>query len=117
MSVVFKPSAVGRFELYEKITSNSVLSVIESKEWSKVEIRFNKICLEASKKNIMVLVDAEESWIQNAIDDLVYDMMKKYNKNKAVVFNTLQAYRRDRLEYLTNLHNNSSGNFKGNLKL
>ena len=39
----------------------------------------------------MVLVDAEESWIQNAIDDLVYDMMKKYNKNKAVVFNTLQA--------------------------
>ncbi len=115
--IVFKPSAVGRFELYEKITSNTVLSEIESKEWSKVEIRFNKICLEASKKNIMVLVDAEESWIQTAIDELVTKMMKIYNSEKAVVFNTIQAYRKDRFDYLTKLHNDLNGSVKIGVKL
>ena len=115
--IVFKPSAVGRFSLYKKVSLKFDLDAKENNEWNRVVNRFNKICFEASKKNIMVLVDAEESWIQNAIDDLVYDMMKKYNKNKAVVFNTLQAYRRDRLEYLTNIHNNSSGNFKIGIKL
>ncbi len=115
--IVFKPSAVGRFELYEKITSNSVLSEIELKEWSKVEIRFNKICLEASKKDIMVLVDAEESWIQNAIDELVTKMMNIYNYEKAVVFNTIQAYRKDRFDYLTKLHNDLNGSVKIGVKL
>ena len=115
--IVFKPSAVGRFELYEKITSNSVLSETESREWSKVEIRFNKICLEASKKDIMVLVDAEESWIQTAIDELVTKMMNIYNSEKAVVFNTIQAYRKDRFDYLTKLHNDLKGSVKIGVKL
>ena len=115
--IVFKPSAVGRFELYEKITSNSVLSETESKEWSNVEIRFNKICLEASKKDIMVLVDAEESWIQTAIDELVTKMMNIYNSEKAIVFNTIQAYRKDRFEYLTKLHNDLKGSVKIGVKL
>ena len=115
--IVFKPSAVGRFELYEKITSNSVLSENESKEWSKVEIRFNKICLEASKKDIMVLVDAEESWIQTAIDELVTKMMNIYNSEKAVVFNTIQAYRKDRFDYLTKLHNDLKDSVKIGVKL
>ena len=94
--IVFKPSAVGRFSLYKKVSSKLDLDAEEENEWNRVENRFNKICLEASKTNIMVLVDAEESWIQNGIDELVYNMMKTYNKNKAIVFNTLQAYRRDR---------------------
>ena len=115
--IVFKPSAVGRFSLYKKVSSKLDLDAEEENEWNRVENRFNKICLEASKTNIMVLVDAEESWIQNAIDELVYKMMKTYNKNKAIVFNTLQAYRRDRFEYLTKLHNNSSGKFKIGVKL
>jgi proline dehydrogenase len=115
--IVFKPSAVGRFELYKKITSNTVLSDIESKEWSKVEIRFNKICLEASKKDIMVLVDAEESWIQTAIDELVTKMMNIYNSEKAVVFNTIQAYRKDRFDYLTKLYNDLNGSVKIGVKL
>ena len=115
--IVFKPSAVGRFELYEKITSNSLLSEIELKEWSKVEIRFNRICLEASKKDIMVLVDAEESWIQTAIDELVTKMMNIYNSEKAVVFNTIQAYRKDRFDYLTKLHNDLNGSVKIGVKL
>jgi len=115
--IVFKPSAVGRFSLYRKVSLKLDLDAKEKDEWNRVVNRFDKICLEASKTNIMVLVDAEESWIQNAIDDLVYNMMKKYNKNKVVVFNTLQAYRRDRLKYLKNIHNNSSGYFKIGIKL
>ena len=57
--------------------------------------------MEASKKDIMVLVDAEESWIQTAIDELVTKMMNIYNSKKVVVFNTIQAYRKDRFNYLT----------------
>ena len=115
--IVFKPSAVGRFDLYEKITSNKKLSENEIIEWSKVERRFNKICLEASKKDIMVLVDAEESWIQTAIDKLVTKMMNIYNSEKAVVFNTIQAYRKDRFDYLTKLHNDLNGSVKIGIKL
>ena len=115
--IVFKPSAVGRFDLYEKITSNKKLSENEIIEWSKVETRFNKICLEASKKDIMVLVDAEESWIQTAIDELVTKMMNIYNSKKVVVFNTIQAYRKDRFNYLTKLHNDLNGRAKIGVKL
>ena len=115
--IVFKPSAVGRSDLYEKITSNKKLSENEIIEWSKVERRFNKICLEASKKDIMVLVDAEESWIQTAIDKLVTKMMNIYNSEKAIVFNTIQAYRKDRFDYLTKLHNDLNGSVKIGVKL
>ena len=115
--IVFKPSAVGRFDLYKKITLNKKLSENEIIEWSKVEARFNKICLEASKKDIMVLVDAEESWIQTAIDELVTKMMNIYNSKKAVVFNTIQAYRKDRFNYLTKLHNDLNGRVKIGVKL
>ena len=69
------------------------------------------------KKNIKVLVDAEESWIQSAIDELVLQMMIKYNSKNAVVFNTIQAYRRDRFEYLKQLHQSNSGQFKIGVKL
>ncbi len=115
--IVFKPSAVGRFKLYEKIASNKKLSKNETIEWSKVERRFNKICSEASKKDIMVLVDAEESWIQNSIDELVTKMMNIYNTEKALVFNTIQAYRIDRFDYLVKLHNNLNGSTKIGVKL
>ena len=115
--IVFKPSAVGRFELYKKITLNNKLSENEIKEWLNVEGRFNKICLEASKKDIMVLVDAEESWIQTAIDELVNKMMNIYNTEKAVVFNTIQAYRKDRFDYITKLHDDLKGRVKIGVKL
>ena len=115
--IVFKPSAVGRFKLYEKIASNKKLSENETIEWSKVERRFNKICSEASKKDIMVLVDAEESWIQKSIDELVTKMMNIYNTEKALVFNTIQAYRIDRFDYLVKLHNNLNGSAKIGVKL
>jgi proline dehydrogenase len=58
------------------------------------------VCSEAYKNNVSLLIDGEESWMQDAADELVTDMMRKYNKEKPIVFNTLQLYRWDRLDYL-----------------
>ena len=65
--------------------------------------RFNEICSLAHERDVKILVDAEESWIQDAIDQIVLKMMLKYNKEKAVVYNTSQMYRHDRLKYLNSL--------------
>ena len=115
--IVFKPSAVGRFSLYKKVTLNQKLTQKEEDEWLRVESRFDRICSEASKRDIMVLVDAEESWIQTAIDELVIKMMKIYNSKKAIVFTTIQAYRRDRFDYLVKLHKQLSSETKIGVKL
>ncbi len=100
---VFKPTGFGRLDLYEKVGSNIELTESEKLEWNRVEARFDKVCSEAHQKNVPLLIDAEESWMQDAADDLVAQMMRKYNKEKAIVFNTLQMYRWDRLDYLKNL--------------
>ena len=101
---VFKPTGLGRFELYEKLGEKQTLSPAEQTEWNRVVERFDQICSEAHKKDVSLLIDGEESWMQDAADDLVTDMMRKYNKEKAIVFNTLQMYRWDRLDYLKKLH-------------
>jgi proline dehydrogenase len=101
---VFKPTGFGRFDLYEKVGSKVELTESEKAEWNRVEARFDKVCGEAHQKNVPLLIDAEESWMQDAADDLVAKMMRKYNKEKSIVFNTLQMYRWDRLDYLKNLH-------------
>lgn len=101
---VFKPTGLGRFELYEKLGEKQTLSPEEQTEWNRVVERFDQVCREAHKKNVSLLIDAEESWMQDAADDLVTQMMQKYNKEKAIVFNTLQMYRHDRLDYLKQLH-------------
>ena len=66
--------------------------------------RFELICKTAYEKDVALLIDGEESWMQDAADDLVTEMMRKYNKKKAIVFNTLQLYRWDRLDYLKKVH-------------
>ena len=101
---VFKPTGFGRLDLYEKVGSKVELTESEKAEWNRVVARFDKVCSEAHQKNVPLLIDAEESWMQDAADDLVAQMMKKYNKEKAIVFNTLQMYRWDRLDYLKDLH-------------
>jgi len=101
---VFKPTGFGRIDLYEKIGEKKALTPEEQAEWDKVVARFDLVCSEAHKKNVALLIDAEESWMQDAADDLVTKMMQKYNKEKAIVFNTLQMYRWDRLDYLKKLH-------------
>ncbi|WP_426063821.1 proline dehydrogenase family protein [Flavobacterium sp. DSP2-3-1] len=101
---VFKPTGFGRFELYEKLGDKQALTPEEQAEWNRVVERFDLVCKDAHSKNVALLIDGEESWMQDAADELVTEMMRKYNKEKAIVFNTLQMYRWDRLDYLKKLH-------------
>ena len=101
---VFKPTGFGRFYLYEKLGEGKAFTQEEQEEWNRVVARFDKVCALAEEKDVKLLIDGEESWMQDAADDLVADMMRKYNTKKAIVYNTLQMYRWDRLEYLKKLH-------------
>ena len=100
---VFKPSGFGRIDLYQAIGENKKLSEAETEEWNRVVARFDKVCKAAFDNDIALLIDSEESWMQNAVDNLVVSMMQKYNKAKPIVFNTLQMYRWDRMDYLKKL--------------
>lgn len=101
---VFKPSGFGRFTLFQKIGEGKKLNKEEEAEWGRVVKRFDTTCNKAFDKDVSLLVDAEESWMQDAADQLVEEMMRKYNKEKAIVFNTLQLYRWDRMQYLEGLY-------------
>jgi proline dehydrogenase len=99
---VFKVTGLAPFSLLEKINSKQILNSEEEKEYIQVKRRIDAICQEAHKNHVKLLIDAEESWIQDAIDALTNEMMEKYNKEEAIVYNTLQMYRHDRLAYLQN---------------
>ncbi len=115
---VFKPTGLGRLDLYTKIGEKQPLSDAEQAEWDRVKERFEIICKTAHSKNVALLIDGEESWMQDAADELVEEMMRKYNKEKAIVFNTLQMYRWDRLDYLKALHDRAKAdNFYIGMKL
>tara|TARA_B110000003_G_scaffold86953_1_gene89038 strand:+ start:12448 stop:13614 length:1167 start_codon:yes stop_codon:yes gene_type:complete len=115
---VFKPSGFGRFKIYNKISENKELTPTETEEWLRIKERFNLVCGFGKSNNIKILIDAEESWIQKAVDDLILEMMNLYNKESVVVYNTLQAYRWDRLNYLKQIHLASKKlNFKLGIKL
>ncbi|WP_338408562.1 proline dehydrogenase family protein [uncultured Flavobacterium sp.] len=101
---VFKPSGFGRIDLYQVIGEEKKLTSAETEEWNRVVARFNKVCKAAFDNDIALLIDSEESWMQGAVDDLIVEMMQKYNKSKSIVFNTLQMYRWDRLDYLKKLN-------------
>ncbi|MGP8215169.1 MAG: proline dehydrogenase family protein [Bacteroidia bacterium] len=100
---VFKPTGVISCALLEKISASTKLTSDEQQAWERAKTRVDAICKKAYKNRVQLLVDAEDSWIQEAIDSLVHEMMLKYNKEKCIVFNTAQLYRKDRLEYLKNL--------------
>jgi proline dehydrogenase len=95
-----KITGFGRFGLFEKIQSGKKLTETESEELDRVVARLDKLCKSASGNDVSIYVDAEESWIQDPLDEMVEHAMAKYNKQKAVIFNTLQMYRWDRLDYL-----------------
>jgi len=101
---VFKPTGFGRFKIWQKITEKSTLSNDEELEWRRIVNRYDTVCKVAHDCDISLLIDGEESWMQDAADDLCQEMMEKYNKDKPIVFNTLQCYRWDRLDYLKEQH-------------
>jgi len=98
--ISIKITGFAHFALLEKIHAQEKLTADEQAAWQRVYGRIDNICKAAADNNIMVLVDAEESWIQQPVDDLTDAMMEKYNKAKAIVYNTFQLYRHDRLEFL-----------------
>ena len=115
---VAKPTGLGRFEIWQKVSEEQELTSEEQKEWQRVKERFDKICKTANEHDTDLLVDAEESWMQNAADDLCEEMMAKYNKKRAIIYNTLQCYRWDRLAYVKKMHNRAQeGGYKLGFKI
>ncbi|HET8810865.1 MAG TPA: proline dehydrogenase family protein [Flavobacteriaceae bacterium] len=115
---VFKPTGIGRFEIWEKVSANEKLTPEETGEWERIKARVNKICKAAFEAKTCLLADAEESWMQTAADDLLEEMMMKYNQETVYIYNTLQCYRWDRLQYIKNLHVRAQNrNFKIGAKI
>ncbi len=98
-----KMSAIGSSDLFEKITSGETLVNTDEQEWQNLKRRLKEICEAAHQSGKPIYIDAEESWVQGAMDNLAEEMMATYNKKKAIVFNTLQMYRWDRIDYLKQL--------------
>lgn len=98
--ISMKITGFAHFALLEKIHAGSELTKEEAEAWGRVYNRIDSICSVAAAHGIMVLVDAEESWIQIPVDELTDKMMERYNKGKVIVFNTFQLYRHDRLVFL-----------------
>lgn len=98
---VFKVTGIARFDLLEKASDKN--HQITEKEQSEIQViinRIDKIAKAAFDAKVPLFIDAEETWIQDAIDTWTFEMMLKYNKEEAIVFNTLQMYRHDRLAFL-----------------
>jgi proline dehydrogenase len=114
--ISIKVTGFARFSLLEKLDTTMasltgtlmkrylgavmLLTTDEKKEWHKVRLRMLRVCEVAAAKNIAVLVDAEETWIQDPVDALTLLMTDTFNKDKTVIFNTMQLYRHDRLQFL-----------------
>ena len=99
--IVFKPTAFGRIELYEMIGNKAELTTSLKEEWQRVVKRFDDVCQLCFENNKKVMVDAEETWMQGAADQLCEEMMEKYNRETPIVWNTIQMYRTGRLEYMS----------------
>lgn len=97
---VFKVTGLGSFGLLEKVQSKAALTADEAAAFERIRARVDRICQKAYENKVSLFIDAEESWIQQPIDDLTYEMMAKYNKEQAIVFNTYQLYRWDMLDNL-----------------
>lgn len=94
---VFKVTGIGRFGLLEKLDAKKALTAEEEQEFERVHSRCEKICRAAFDNKVPVMIDAEETWIQDTIDQLALEMMRLFNKNGIIVYNTYQMYRHDKL--------------------
>ena len=97
---VFKPTAFISTSLLAKVSKGETLSDLEKAAWNKGFERFETLCRTAFEGRFPVMIDAEESWIQEAIDSITYQMMEKFNRTEVHVLNTFQLYRKDRLDSL-----------------
>ncbi len=97
---VFKVTGLARFELLEKVSANQSLSESDQAEWERVKARVTEICETAFKLAQPIFIDAEESWIQEAVDALAAEMMERFNRRDVIIYTTIQLYRHDRLAFL-----------------
>ncbi len=97
---VFKVSGIASNVLLENLQLGKALSSEQQRAWDRVKNRMDRICKAAVDAEVRVMIDAEESWIQNPIDSYCDELMQRYNQHKAVVFNTYQMYRHDMLKNL-----------------
>ena len=97
---VFKVTGIGSAELLEKVQNQETLYEEEKVAFELIRNRMDILCGKAATLNVSIFVDGEESWIQDTIDNLTYEMMEKYNHEKCVVYNTFQMYRKDMLHNL-----------------
>ena len=98
---VFKVTGLTTFDILEKANNGvSNLSEEDSAAYGRLKQRLESICSEAHQADVPIFIDAEESWIQDTIDRLAYELSLKFNKEKAIVYNTIQLYRHDRLAFL-----------------
>ncbi len=105
---VFKVTGMADMTLLEKVQAKTALTPEETGAFDRVKKRVEKICAKAFEYKVPVLIDAEDSWIQNPIDDMAYAMMLKYNKEKAIIFNTYQMYRADMLGNLKHAYHTAT---------
>ncbi|MBF4983223.1 proline dehydrogenase family protein, partial [Nonlabens mediterrranea] len=107
---VVKPTGIGRFYIWQKVTEKKELTAAEQAEWQRIKDRVLLLSQTAYDHNIALLFDGEESWMQDAADELIRDMMVQFNKEKAIIYNTLQCYRHDRLDYIKSLYEDAQKN-------
>ncbi len=101
---VFKVTGIAPLGTLEKISSKADLKESNKVKWDNAKRRIDEICKFAHSIEQPIFIDAEETWIQDAIDQLATEMMEQYNQKMPIVFNTIQLYRQDRLEFLKKSH-------------
>ena len=115
---VFKVSGIAPTVILELVSENKALTDDQQKAWERVRFRVAALCQEAARIKTPVFIDAEESWLQPAIDYLAEEQMLLHNHTEALVFNTVQLYRHDRLAYLKALTKKAqSSGFRLGVKL
>ncbi|MGF1636896.1 MAG: proline dehydrogenase family protein [Cyclobacteriaceae bacterium] len=101
---VFKPTGLASAVILEKVQNKETLTPKESEAYCSIKERWFRVAKSAAENNVSLFVDSEESWYQKAIDEIVYELMEKFNKDKALIFNTYQLYRRNMMEELIKAH-------------
>jgi len=115
---VFKPTGIIPYRLLAKKNARTEFNQEEALEWKLAMERVRLICEAGKENNVPIFVDAEETWFQDAIDEMVEGLMETYNRDRAMIFNTVQLYRKDRLDYLkTSLDHAKKKEFKLGVKL
>lgn len=107
---VFKATGFGRFDIFEKAAKKDSMSTLETAEFEGIKERIDTLCKAAHEAGTPIFIDAEQSWIQDTIDNIALEMMTKYNQEKVIVYTTIQMYRKRSLNYLEYLHNTAKDN-------